>query len=617
MSGPKSMQIDPRATLLAAAVPFMVYAWTTSGYAHWFDTGEFVAVASDLGISHPPGHPLAGLVLGVANLLPIGPLSFRVALLCAALVSIASAALFRAAMITLRATGLEAPRLCVPLALGASWWTAGCYAWWFQAVRPEVYALQAALLCVALERLLTQEVRWPTRHLGPLHQAALCMGLALANHHFLAILLFPAALPLCVRVIRTLGFRPLGRSTLYLLGGLAAYLYLPLRAANSPYLNFGEPVSPQRFLWVVSAEAFQKSLTTEYQPLWERLGDVAIALVESLHVCVVLAGLLGLYFMLRVRSSRRVAWVWLSVLSVYIIGRAWLGFVRSNPDALGYLMLAFGGVSICAAAAVAVLMTVLEAQRHAASRLAPIVVLTLAAASLGQFPRTATRASLAGFTDTDTFDDALRRDLPDHAVVFAHNPQTLFRFWGGEAEAQSRPDIVMIALPFLTYPGMVERILQDTPELKPVLTAYLVRGALRTEELQGLAAERPVFVEMDVRVSPEMYATMVPDELFYEVLADGATAIDVRQGANKRAASWQRLYASLAPVNDRETRALLLWHHYMDALYFSGVGARAEARTAVSQGLALNPTARELVALAEALEAPGTGPIDVRPFLPR
>ncbi len=617
MTSPKSVQIDPRATLAAAAVPFMVYVWTASGYAHWFDAGEFVAVASDLGISHPPGHPLAGLVLGLANLLPIGPLAFRVALVCGVLVAVASAALFRAAVITLTATGLESPRLHVPLALAASWWTAGCYAWWFQAVRPEVYALQAALLCVALERLLTQEIRWPTRHLAPLHQAALCMGLALANHHFLAILLFPAALPLSVRIVRTLGFRPLLRSILYLLGGLAAYLYLPLRAASHPYLNFGEPTSPQRLLWVVSAEAFQKSLTTEYQPLWERLGDVGIALVESLHMSVVLAGLVGLYFMLRVPTSRRVAWVWLNVLFIYIFGRAWLGFVRSNPDALGYLMLAFGGVSVCAASAVAILITVLKQQRHPAERLAPFVVLCLAIAALGQFPRTMSRASLASFTDTDVFDDGLRRDLPDNAVVFAHNPQTLFRFWGGEAESQSRPDLIMVALPFLTYPGMVERILDRAPELKPVLTNYLLRGDLRAQELQGLAAEHPVFVEMDVRVSPALYATIIPDGLFYEVLADGATATDVRQGARKHAASWQRLYSTLGPPIDRETRALLLWHHYMDALYFAGVGARTEARTAVSQGIAINPKARELVARSEALAAPGTGPIDVRPYLPR
>ena len=51
------------ATLAAGTVPLAVLVGTGSGVAHWLDTGEFVGVASDLGISHPPGHPLAGLTL--------------------------------------------------------------------------------------------------------------------------------------------------------------------------------------------------------------------------------------------------------------------------------------------------------------------------------------------------------------------------------------------------------------------------------------------------------------------------------------------------------------------------------------------------------------------------
>ena len=56
------------ATFAAGTVPLAVFVGTSSGVAHWLDTGEFVAVASDLGISHPPGHPLAGLTLSFARI---------------------------------------------------------------------------------------------------------------------------------------------------------------------------------------------------------------------------------------------------------------------------------------------------------------------------------------------------------------------------------------------------------------------------------------------------------------------------------------------------------------------------------------------------------------------
>ncbi|MFA9413003.1 MAG: protein O-mannosyl-transferase family, partial [Deltaproteobacteria bacterium] len=70
--------------------PLLVYVSTASGYAHWFDSGEFVATVADFGVSHPPGHPLAAVVLGAANLAPIGALSFRVALVCALLGAVAA-----------------------------------------------------------------------------------------------------------------------------------------------------------------------------------------------------------------------------------------------------------------------------------------------------------------------------------------------------------------------------------------------------------------------------------------------------------------------------------------------------------------------------------------------
>jgi len=56
--------------LFAGVPPLFVYVSTASEYAHWFDGGEFVAAVADFGISHPPGHPLAAIVLGAANLAP-------------------------------------------------------------------------------------------------------------------------------------------------------------------------------------------------------------------------------------------------------------------------------------------------------------------------------------------------------------------------------------------------------------------------------------------------------------------------------------------------------------------------------------------------------------------
>ncbi|MDH4281428.1 MAG: DUF2723 domain-containing protein, partial [Myxococcales bacterium] len=129
--------------LVVGIPPLLVYASTASGYAHWFDSGEFVAAAADFGISHPPGHPLSGIVLGAASWIPIGALSFRVALVCAFLAAAASVAVCSSIEQSLKVGGVIRDSARFPLSLAGTWWVVGTPAWWFQAVRPEVYALQA------------------------------------------------------------------------------------------------------------------------------------------------------------------------------------------------------------------------------------------------------------------------------------------------------------------------------------------------------------------------------------------------------------------------------------------------------------------------------------------
>ena len=99
---------------LAGVPPLLVYLSTASGYAHWLDSGEFVAVAADFGISHPPGHPMAAIVLGAANLLPFGALSFRLAVICSALLGLANVALFFAAEEATGPSGSDTQRSTLP-----------------------------------------------------------------------------------------------------------------------------------------------------------------------------------------------------------------------------------------------------------------------------------------------------------------------------------------------------------------------------------------------------------------------------------------------------------------------------------------------------------------------
>src|SRR5262249_23754374 len=155
---------------------------------------EFVAQAVHLDIAHPPGHPLSGLYGRAFCMLPLGSLSFRVALGQAVATAAASVCMCRAIAAALRGMQLV-ERVRWPLALSGAWLAAFSYGIWFQAVRPEVYALQSLCSALVLERLLTLSAAEPERPGPALAGAALVLGLGLTNHHLIALLGVPAFLP--------------------------------------------------------------------------------------------------------------------------------------------------------------------------------------------------------------------------------------------------------------------------------------------------------------------------------------------------------------------------------------------------------------------------------------
>ena len=599
--------------LLAFVVPFIAYALSASGYAHWLDSGEFVAVAADFSISHPPGHPLSAIAFGAAKSLPFGSLAFRVAILCAFFAALAAAFLFRAYDTSLAAAEIKDVLARRALCLAGVWWLAGSYGWWVQAVRPEVYALQALLICALIDRwtaFIANE-----DHLHAFFAGSLLWGLALSNHHYIALLILPAALPTLIRVVRRNGTRALFRSLAWVGCGLLTYLFLPLRAMGNPYLNLGDPDSPGRFLWTVSAQAFQKSLNAEViQPLSERIADVFVAQSMSLHGAVFFLGALGLYLALRSPFARRAGLMWGLLFFGYVLGRAALGFTRSNPDALGYVLPAMAAAIWLALFAIAAMYQAFY------DRASPKIqkgfrvgAIACAALSLFQFPRTHENVALTEFVDTDVLDHGVRRSVPFNAVVFVYTPQTMFRFWGGQAEENDRPDITMVPVPFLTYPHMVEQLIERSPDLKPVLRSFLIHGEMQRADLQSLATTRPVMIELDLHFPIESWDALAPAGYYYQVIGGNVTKAEESVGAQNQARYWQASYNELGLSKDHETKAVLLWRHYLDALYYARFGDVPAAKAAVDAGKRISPSSKELNGLAAAL-ANAKGSIDISEF---
>ncbi|HDS29753.1 MAG TPA: DUF2723 domain-containing protein, partial [Firmicutes bacterium] len=120
---------------------------------------------------------------------------------------------------------------------------------WSQAVVAEVYTLNTFLTALSLYFLC----RWvEKRRDGWLYLAAVTMGLATTNHQ-LSLLLLPTTIYMLwlfskgLKRPKNFWFKLAG---LYLLGTLV-YLYLPIRAAADPPLNWGNPDNLERFITAV------------------------------------------------------------------------------------------------------------------------------------------------------------------------------------------------------------------------------------------------------------------------------------------------------------------------------------------------------------------------------
>jgi len=221
---------------LTFLIAFVVYLMTLCRSVYFGDSGELLAAAHDLGIPHPTGYPLyLLLVRGFAFLIPWGSFAFKANLfsaLCAAVgAEVLQKAIFRVHPSRVAAIG---GGLCLSFLSPI----------WSEATVARTYPLMAlfsaSMLYVMVRYFDDPRTRWWTIHNS-------LLGLSLANH-LMALAHIPAFLA-AVMLRRIDSLRDWKRVLLSLaaaLPGLAIYLYLPLRAAQDPGLEFHLPVTGEQ-----------------------------------------------------------------------------------------------------------------------------------------------------------------------------------------------------------------------------------------------------------------------------------------------------------------------------------------------------------------------------------
>ena len=261
------MNHSPKTRWLWMGAAGGVLSWYATSGPHLYDSGELVVASWTLGASHPPGQPLHALAGHVFCLFPLGPITWRVALLSVACVLFAGreAAETVREILSTRGDRTWASRVASE-AVGVG--TVLSPIVLRQSNRVEVYGLALALFAIALRRFIrfTFPPNAPpvgtTRDLGV---ALLSISLAFIVHppHGMAAALAGAVLLLSTRrgLWRT-PRRAIWPSIAGTLPLLAFAAYYPLRAlAGVPM--WGEPTTWSGFLSYISAEAYRENLVSD------------------------------------------------------------------------------------------------------------------------------------------------------------------------------------------------------------------------------------------------------------------------------------------------------------------------------------------------------------------
>jgi hypothetical protein len=342
-------------SFLLSAISFCVYTTTMCRSVGFTDSGELAVVACTLGIAHPTGYPLFTLLARCWSMIPSTMEEIiRLNLFTALLTATAVGVFFKTTLAIHRAVAVFQPRsrkrkdandhrfflasIIASLIIGFS------TTFWSQSTALEVYALHLVLVLFTIWMFvsgLEEQLREPSYISRKFILFAFILGLSFSNH-MTTILLAPGFLWL---YFRTFGFYKesflrIFKVALFFLLGLSVYLYLPIRSASHPLLDWGHPASLERFFWHVSGKQFRVWMFSGWNVVEKQLSYYSKNFISEFYfislACIV-PGLLVLFK----RSHRLLAFFTLLFVATIMYAVNYDIFDIDSYFLLSYLVIGF------------------------------------------------------------------------------------------------------------------------------------------------------------------------------------------------------------------------------------------------------------------------------------
>jgi len=289
---------------------FIIYFETLSPTVSFIDSGELAVVAQTLSIAHPTGYPLYTLLGRIFTFLPVKDTIFRVNLMSLLYVVFTNLLLFLIfgllAEEFIRSTAKKivyfAIKFFIPLM--ATLIFAFTPVLWSQATTNEVYALHIFLMTL----LLYLTLKWwknPAGNERLFYLIIFLYGLSFGNHMSSVLLALPLLVIFLIQYKTRLFVPPRIIAVLFLfILGFSVYLYLPIRSAQSPLLDWGNPETWANFKKHISARQYQIWIFSETSvQLSQRFINYLNLFYQQFSWYLIPIGVSGLIYMLRKSMS--------------------------------------------------------------------------------------------------------------------------------------------------------------------------------------------------------------------------------------------------------------------------------------------------------------------------
>lgn len=437
---------------------FMTYLFTLAPGLTWAnsgsDGGDLITATYTGGIAHPTGYPLYMFLARLFQSIHFGSLAYRTSLMSAVATVFSAALIYEIVARTLSEPGSKQAWLAALMA-GYTFGLAPLV--WSQAVITEVYALHAFLIALILYLFVV-----PIKNMKPKILERLrgfILGLAMGNH-VTTIFMFPLILVSENKVnsdSAKLHYAfSLIRQLVWFSIGLSIYLTLPLRALTTPPVNWGNPVTLERFWWLVSGELYRSYyLRFEFNDILGRMQAWASLLLQQFGWLGVTLGIVGLILFFN-PSRLYLGSIWIGL--VYSL----FSFIYLSDDSNIYLIPLYISFAIWVGLGVGNILRKFSFRPTGVTLGALFLFVCYYAIRI---PGYVGQVDASKDLRAEEFGRQVMIDAPKNALVFVKGDRAVFTIWYFHFALQERPDLIVIAEELLHFDWYLDTLRGIYPSL--------------------------------------------------------------------------------------------------------------------------------------------------------